>query len=607
MAVSASLGVTSLAASQPAERTQRVLIIYETDSLQAAAVEISAGLRRRLVGDAPTGIELYTEYLDSVRFPGPDNLDRVARQLSEKYRSKTLDAVLALGPTALAFLMENRREMAPDVPVFFGAVTEKTASKVGTTPDIRGVVSTFDVRRTMDFARLLQPGARKAVVITGSADFDRSWETTARADLGDRYSGFDIRYLSDLTLDGFERAVGRLPADTIVLMLSVHADSAGQRFVPRDAARKIATASSVPVYSVYDTFIDGGVLGGYMGTFQDTGEQLATLVQNYLRGDRDLSAMTPLIARPVVDWREVERFGIDAGLLPAGTDVRFRAPSLWDDYREQVLVTIAVLLLQAATIAALIVQGNRRKKAEAEVATGQLELAHLSRASLLGELSGAFAHELNQPLTSILANAQAGKQIIESGRSDDGELHEILSDIIQDDQRAAEVISALRRLLTKHELILESVDLNDTAAATLALARGEFVAKQTRVDFKRAPDDVPVVANGSQLQQVVLNLIVNAMDATSHLAPSSRQIDVTVRKQGSMGEISVTDNGHGLTPDSRERVFKPFVSTKTNGLGLGLAICRTIASAHGGTLAFDPEYDAGARIVLSLPLRGMAS
>ena len=159
------------------------------------------------------------------------------------------------------------------------------------------------------------------------------------------------------------------------------------------------------------------------------------------------------------------------------------------------LATLAVLVVQTATIAALVVQGYRRKRAEAEVATGRLELAHLSRTSLLGELSGAFAHELNQPLTSILANAQAGRRLLESEAGDPAELKEILDDIVADDKRAAEVITQLRRLLVKGEAALEPIDLNQVVAATQALTKSELLVRQTRVDFKRAQSAVEILGN----------------------------------------------------------------------------------------------------------------
>lgn len=223
---------------------------------------------------------------------------------------------------------------------------------------------------------------------------------------------------------------------------------------------------------------------------------------------------------------------------------------------------------------------------------------------MLGELSGAFAHELNQPLTSILANAETGRRLLESGANDLTELKEILTDIVDDDKRAAEVIAQLRRLLVKGEAELEPVDLNQVVAATQALTNTELLVRQTPVEFRRSPSAVEVLGNFAQLQQVVLNLVMNAVDATSQLPPAKRLVEAVVRqREDGKGELAVSDNGLGVGPEMMKDAFKPFVSTKPAGLGLGLAICRSIVAAHGGTLLFDPKPQRGARIVLALPLR----
>jgi len=598
------VGSATLAFAQTHAGPCRVLIVYETESAQPAIAEISAGLRRALDADSPASYEVFSEYLDAVRFPGSANLDRMAQHLEEKYGSTKFDAVIAVGPSAVAFLVDRRDKIAPGVPLFFGAVTEGTADKMVHLPDVKGVVSTFDVTQAMKLARQLQPDAKEAVVLTGSAPFDRSWQATAKTDLGDSYLGFRIRYVSDLNMEGFRRTVSALPADSAVLVLTIYEDADGQKFTPRDAASVIAAESTAPTYAVYDTFLGRSVLGGYMGTFEDIGSQLGAIVKKQVQGSADIPQVTPVVTRPVVDWRQLQRFGIDPDRLPGDTEVRFRTPTLWDEYRTELLTIAAVLLLQTATIAALVFQNYRRRAAEAEAATGRVELAHLSRASLLGELSGAFAHELNQPLTSILANAQAGRQMLKKGNTDTAELAEILSDIEVDDKRAAEIISQLRRLLTKGEAVLEPVDLNQIAAATMTLAKGELLAKQTKVDFRRPRDQIPVLANVPQLQQVVLNLIMNAVEATHHLPPSVRSIQMIVRKNSKRGEIAVCDNGVGLSSEMKSNAFKPFVSTKPKGLGLGLSICRSIVRAHGGYLRFDGDCTNGAKILLSLPLEG---
>jgi len=590
--------------AQEAQAPHRILIIYEGDSNQPAISEMAKGLHHGLDERSPTEFEVYSEFLDSARFPAAGDLERMASQLSAKYKEVKLEAVVAAGPIALNFMLDNRNRIANQVPLLFGGVSEVSTSGAALPPDVKGLVSRFDIKKTLDMARLLQPEAKRAVVIYGSAPFDRRWEATAKAQLGERYLDFEVTYITDLSLAGFADAVRQLPRDTAVLILSIFQDADGRKYLPREAVAKITPGSAAPAYSVYDTFLGKGIVGGYMGTFEDIGEQLAALVDRTIAGDTSLPQLTPLVARPIVDWREIERFGMDAGRLPPGTEMRYREPSLWSENRAEILATAAVVLLQSGMIAALVVQGRRRKKAEAELATERLELAHLSRASVLGELSGAFAHELNQPLTSILANAETGRRLLESGANDLTELKEILTDIVDDDKRAAEVIAQLRRLLVKGEAELEPVDLNQVVAATQALTNTELLVRQTPVEFRRSPSAVEVLGNFAQLQQVVLNLVMNAVDATSQLPPAKRLVEAVVRqREDGKGELAVSDNGLGVGPEMMKDAFKPFVSTKPAGLGLGLAICRSIVAAHGGTLLFDPKPQRGARIVLALPLR----
>jgi C4-dicarboxylate-specific signal transduction histidine kinase len=284
------------------------------------------------------------------------------------------------------------------------------------------------------------------------------------------------------------------------------------------------------------------------------------------------------------------------------TEIVERSVSLWQEYWLEITLTVIVVLLQAAMIVALVLQEKRRRRLQAELALERLELAYLSRTSQMGALSGALAHELNQPLTAILANAEAGRRLLDAQQVDLHELSNILDDIVLDNRRATTVISQLRGLMLRGESTLERMDLNQAVTTTLSLARSELLARQTRIDVMLDMPDVPVRANLPQLQQVILNLLLNAADAMAHLPPSMREIAVKTRKRDNgQCELTVTDRGMGIPPERRADIFKPFVSTKRASLGLGLAICKSIAQAHGGTLCFDENFDEGARAIFTLP------
>jgi PAS domain S-box-containing protein len=244
---------------------------------------------------------------------------------------------------------------------------------------------------------------------------------------------------------------------------------------------------------------------------------------------------------------------------------------------------------------------TERKQAELEILQQRQLLAHLTRVSTLGELSGALAHELSQPLTSILSNAQAAQRFLASESVDLAELRDILKDIVDDDRRAGAVIRRWRTLLRKGEIQLNPLDLNEVTNDVLRLAHGELIAHRVTVTTRLTPGLPVVLGDRVGLQQVLLNLIVNACDAMKHNELARRHLTVsTERDLADMVQVAIADRGDGIPADKIERVFEPFFTTKDNGLGLGLSICRSIVAAHGGRLWVDNNADRGATFFFAL-------
>lgn len=591
----------SLAEQAPAP-VKRILILYENQATLPAVVQVAAGLRESMLANMPIGIEVYSEYLDTDRFPDPANVTRIADYLASKYAATTFDVVIAGGPGALQFALDHRATIGNNAPIVFGAVSDVSLRTRTLPVDVKGVVSHFDVRKTIDLALALQPDAKEIVVMTGSSGFDKNWQATARETLTDSYKGVPVNYRSGLTIDGFKAIAGSLPRDAILMVLNIFEDADGRKFYPRDATQAIASVSKAPAYSVYSSHFGAGIVAGYVGTFEDIGKEMGATAARLVAGDMS-GPQTHLVKDgPLVDWERIKHWGIDPKLIPGDAEILNYEMSPWEKYRVEILTMLAVILLQAATIAALFLQRRRQLRLQAELNLERLELAYLSRTSQLGELSGALAHELNQPLTSILSNAESGARLLENEPIDIGELRDILNDIVLDNRRAATVITQLRRLMIRGETTLERMDLNYAVTTTLALARSELLARQTQVDLLQDMPDVPICGNLPQLQQVLLNLFLNATDAMAHLPPAQREIAIQTKKRDDgTCELTVTDHGIGIASGRHGEIFKPFVSTKKSSLGLGLAICRSIVQAHGGTLQFDENFEKGARAVLVLP------
>ncbi len=247
---------------------------------------------------------------------------------------------------------------------------------------------------------------------------------------------------------------------------------------------------------------------------------------------------------------------------------------------------------------------SARKRAEQEARNQQQQLAHLGRAAVLGQLSGAFAHELNQPLTSILGNAEAALKLIERGGGDKAEIREILRDIVQDDVRAAQVIDRLRALLERGDLLRRPVDLNGTIRDVLDLARSELITRHVHVTTSLDTHVPVVMADRVQMQQIVLNLLMNACEAMGSLPVAERRVTLATRflRETSCVEIAMTDSGGGIPSADLERIFQPFVTTKPSGMGMGLAICRSVAESHHGRLWAENAPDGGATFRLIVPV-----
>ena len=279
-------------------------------------------------------------------------------------------------------------------------------------------------------------------------------------------------------------------------------------------------------------------------------QQGAVAALRILQGEKPRTVDPPsvLFGQPVYDSRELQRWGISEARLPPDSIVHFRQPTLWEQYRWPITAVAAIIPLQSLLIGYVLIQDGRRRKAEAEAAQQRQEVAHLMRVSVLGELSGSIAHKINQPLTAILSNAQAALHLLAQKSPNLEEIRDALKDIVDEDNRAGEVINRLRRLLKKGERMQKSVDINDLVRSTAALLHSELVSREITVKLDLG-NRVLATGDNVQLQQVLLNLVMNAMDAMVSTPKSLREVLISTREiEDGAIEVMVKDRGHGSFP-----------------------------------------------------------
>lgn len=244
---------------------------------------------------------------------------------------------------------------------------------------------------------------------------------------------------------------------------------------------------------------------------------------------------------------------------------------------------------------------TERRLAESEARRHHTEIAHLNRVAAMGELASSLAHELNQPLTAILTNAQAARRLLARPSPDLAEIGASLNDIVEDDQRAGDVIHRMRALLRKEESRVTAVDLNDAVRRVVRLVSSDAHLRKATITVDPAAGLPAVSGDGVQLQQVILNLVVNGLDAVAERPPDQRRVEIRTSAGNGRVAVTVSDSGRGIPAEDEARVFEPFFTTKAHGLGMGLAICRSIVDAHVGRLIMRSAAGGGAEFECEFP------
>ncbi len=447
-------------------------------------------------------------------------------------------------------MLNNRAKFFPSVPVVHMGVDGwflKTKQPVPV--DVVGVPVEYDFLGTIEQALKWHPDATRLVVVTGASAPDLEVEAPLR-ELAKRFDGrvtFD--FLAGLPTSAVLERLGELDSDAVVFTPRLLRGWRGPQLRPREAARKMAAASSAPVYGPYNTFIGMGIVGGAMPSFEAMGREAGSIVNRLLAGAAPASLRLPQVMPTTlnVDWRQVRRWGIDENAIPPDTVVHFRTPTFWEAYRIEALTAIAIFVLQSGLVAGLLVERRRRRGAELAVDKHRFELAHASRLAIAGELTASIAHEINQPLGAILSNVNAAELMLGSGTNDLDEVRQILGDIHADNLRASEVIRRLRTLLAKHEVERRLIDLNDSLADMATILRAEAQRRRVTLAIRPELPAVEVLADRIQVQQSI------AQPCAQRHGCGERRAGGTPNGDGVCRAARGSGRDHGARPRTRHR------------------------------------------------------
>jgi signal transduction histidine kinase len=592
------------ASSAPRDEPKRVLMLHSfgRDFLPWSA--FARTIRTELEQRSPWPLELQEHNLLSARFNNPGPEAPFVDYLRSLYSGRPPDIVVSIGAPAARFVQKYRAQLFPETPMVLTAVEQRLVNRTDLTDNDTVIAVHNDFLAFFDSILQILPDTQTIAVVIGASPLEKFWIEEVKKEVKTIENRVAFVWYDDLAFTEILRRASTLPPHTVLFWGLMSVDSAGVAHEGDLALRNLHAVANAPIFSFQEAFFGRDTVGGPMHSIDDSSDKTVNATIRILGGETPSDIKTKPIgfASPKYDWREMQRWGISENNLPPGSEILFREPGMWERYSWQLSLIACVILIQGGLIGGLLHERRRRRLAEVESRQRLAELAHLNRYAAVGELTTSIAHEISQPLGSILTNAETAELMLKSSSPNLDELREILVDIRRDDERASEVIRRLRSVLKKTPFEMGYIDLNETVRQVIGFVTAVAHGRNIALKCGTTSADLNVKGDAVQLQQVFLNLIINSMDAISEAEAKEREVSVTTNLSGVSAEIRISDTGPGIATGDLKNVFDPFFTTKPQGMGMGLAIVRTIVEMHRGQISAANQSSGGALFTIRLPI-----
>jgi signal transduction histidine kinase len=596
------LGANENAAAQP----KRILLMHSFGPTFGPWNAISARIREELRKQSPDPVDLYEASLQGERFAEAPDQGPFLDYLRGLFEGRDLDLMVAMGAPAARFMLRYRSNLFPSKPLLIAGADERTFMNGELGSNDAAVPVTIDPSLQIDDILRIRPETTDIAVAIGDSPLERFWFTQIQQSFERFGTRVTFHWLNKLSAESMVKQALTLPVRSAIYYATVRVDAAGEPQEEDRVLARLIEGGHSPVFTYIDSDFGQGIVGGPMLSSQAIAQQAAAVAVLMLGGEPPAKIKINTIAAgtPKYDWRQLRRWDISEALLAPGSIVRFRQPTAWESYRWQIALLAAAILVQAAMIMVLLYEHRRRRVAEVSARTSMSELMHMNRIATAGELSASIAHEVNQPLTGISARASAAARWLAKDPPDIEKVRNMLRDIIGASDRAAEVVSSVRAMFKKDSKERVAVDINKLIRVVLELVRVEL--QKNGVELQTELSDLPPVeCDPVQLQQVVLNLIMNAIEAMHDVQPRILRVGSKLASPHDV-RVLVQDTGKGVDPMHLDRVFRPLVTTKERGMGMGLSICRSIIESHHGRIWVEAATPRGAIFLFELPVKADA-
>jgi signal transduction histidine kinase len=599
--LAASLGCPAGFAAEP----KRVMLLHSFGQGFKPWSEYAKAIRVELERQSPWPLDITEHSLVTARSPDEDPEVPFVEYLRALSAKRLPDIIVSIGAPAAAFVQRHRQQLFAATPMVLMAVDQRRVQYSDLTANDTAVAVRINYLSAFENILQVLPDTKDVLVVVGTSPIEKFWKEAIGKEVEPLANRIKLSWTDELSFEALLKQASALPPHTAIFWELMIVDAAGVVHEGDTPLTRLHAVANAPIFSYDESFFGSGVVGGPLLLVADSSQQAAAVAVRILGGEKPGEIRAPPVqfASPMFDWREMQRWGVSEGRLPPGSKILFRGPTAWEQYHAYILAVTAAILIQAALIIWLLYEHRRRRVAEVEARHRMSELAHMNRRATVGELSASLAHELNQPLGSILTNAETAELIANSPSPDMAEIKEIMADIKRDDLRAAEIIRRLRNILKKAPSETRDLDLNEVVREVFDFLAVQAGARGVALSNVPAQQMLQVHGDRIQVQQVILNLILNGMEAMADAPAGQRKIIGRLAQlDEAFAEISIYDFGSGISSAVLEKVFDPFFTTKMEGMGMGLSIARTIVEAHGGRIWAENHAAGGAVFRFTLPL-----
>jgi len=597
--------------SAQAIEPKRLVVLYWDNKEFPGNARFEESFKTRLQLGQRQDVEYFPEYFELSRFPEEKHILSFRDYLRAKYANRSVDVVVASADGPLNFLIKYRSELFPNTPIVFVATDPPRSEKLAVWPGATGIRYQNAYRETLDLALRLHPKADHVFVVSGSPQHDRRHERAAQAELSD-YNDVEITYLTDLPLTALIAATKSLPPNSVILFVWQQAlNEQGKLLESYEVLGRIAPEASAPIYGFNTVTLGSGIAGGYLQGPEMNGAKTAELTERILSGAeaRDIPIeRAPRV--PMFDWRQLRRWNVAESSLPPDSVVRFKEFTFWELYKWHIVGTFALLVLQTAFIAVLLVERRRRRRAREALARLNAELedrvtartaALNAKSQELEAFAYSVAHDLKAPLRGIDGYAQL---LLEDHMAQLDEEGRVFLETIQDSaEEMGQLIDDLLEYsrLERREFRHDRVELGPLIKTIVEQKKRE--ATEQSINFVVNVNGGSVTADPNGLTQSLRNYLDNAVKFSSKV--SNPRIEVGTKETANNCTVWIRDNGVGFDMKHHDRIFNIFQRLNTGeeypGTGIGLAIVRKAMERMGGRAWAESQPGEGATFYLEIP------